>query len=56
MKTIIETERLILRPLTLADVETAYYGWTGDPEVAEYVSWLSQSFCVNNLRKCHPEA
>jgi len=27
---IIETKRLILRPLTLADAETAYYGWTGD--------------------------
>jgi len=37
---IIETERLILRPLTLADVNTAYYGWTSDPEVAKYVSWL----------------
>jgi len=36
----LETERLILRPLTLADAETAYYGWTGDPEVAKYVSWL----------------
>jgi len=40
VKNIIETERLKLRPLTLADAETAYYGWTGDPEVAEYVSWL----------------
>lgn len=37
---IIKTKRLILRPLTLADAETAYYGWTGDPEVARYVSWL----------------
>ena len=37
---IIETERLILRPLTVADAETAYHGWTGDPEVAKYVSWL----------------
>jgi len=36
---IIETERLILRPLTLADAETAFK-WTGDPNVAEYVSWL----------------
>ena len=36
----IETERLTLRPLTLSDAETAYYGWTGDPEVAKYVSWL----------------
>ena len=36
---IIETERLILRPLTLADAETAFR-WTGDLEVAKYVSWL----------------
>ena len=40
MKNIIETERLILRPLTLADAETAFDGWTGDEEVARYVSWL----------------
>ena len=40
MTNIIETERLILRPLTLADAETAYDGWTGDPEVAKLVSWL----------------
>lgn len=40
MTNIIETERLILRPLTLADAATAYNGWTGDWEVAEYVSWL----------------
>ena len=40
MTNIVETERLILRPLTLADAETAYHGWTGDSEVAEYVSWL----------------
>ena len=40
MPNIIETERLILRPLTLDDAETAYNGWTGDPDVAEYVSWL----------------
>jgi len=40
MKNTIETERLILRPLTLADAETAFYGWTGDAEVAKYVSWL----------------
>ena len=36
----IETERLILRSLTLADADIAYRGWTGDPEVAKYVSWL----------------
>lgn len=36
----IETERLILRPLTLADADAAYHKWTGDAEVAQYVSWL----------------
>ena len=54
MTNIIETERLILRPLTLADVEIAYHGWTGDPEVAEYVSWLphhSMDDCVAWLKE-----
>lgn len=37
---ILETDRIILRPLTLTDAETAYFGWTGDAEVAKYVSWL----------------
>ena len=37
---ILETERLILRPLTLTDADIAYRGWTGDLEVAKYVSWL----------------
>jgi ribosomal-protein-alanine N-acetyltransferase len=37
---IIETERLVLRPLTLEDAETVYYGWTGDAEVSAYVNWL----------------
>ena len=40
MTTVIETERLILRPLTLADADTAFNCWTGDLEVAKYVSWL----------------
>jgi len=40
LKITIETERLILRPLTSADAATAFFGWTGDPDVAKYVSWL----------------
>jgi len=40
MTNTIKTERLILRPLTLADAQVAYCGWTGDPEVARWVSWL----------------
>jgi len=49
MTNIIETERLILRPLTLADADTAYYGWTGDPEVAKYVSWLPHHSIDNTI-------
>ena len=37
---IIETERLILRPLTLDDAAVAYNGWTGDSDAMKYVSWL----------------
>lgn len=40
MTNILETDRLILRPLTLADADIAYHGWTGDAEVSKYVSWL----------------
>jgi ribosomal-protein-alanine N-acetyltransferase len=47
LKVQIETERLILRPLTLEDAERAYYGWTGDPEVTEYVSWLPHH-CIDD--------
>ena len=50
MENVIETERLILRPLTLADADTAYYGWTGDPEVAKYVSWLPHHSICDALK------
>jgi len=39
-KAIIETERLRLRPLTQADAEAAFYGWTGDVKAMGIVSWL----------------
>ena len=47
MENIIETELLILRPLTIADAETAFR-WTGDPEVAKYVSWLPH-YCMDDV-------
>jgi ribosomal-protein-alanine N-acetyltransferase len=37
---ILQTTRLILRPLTLGDAKMAYYGWTGDAEANKWVSWL----------------
>jgi ribosomal-protein-alanine N-acetyltransferase len=50
MRDTIETSRLILRPLTVADAETAYYGWTGDPESNEYVSWLPHCSLEDTLQ------
>jgi len=40
MKTpILETERLILRPLTVADADVVFSGWASDPEVTKYMSY-----------------
>lgn len=36
---VLETERLILRPVTLADAGEAFANWTGDPEVARYMAY-----------------
>ena len=36
---ILETERLILRPLQLADAEEAFHNWASDPEVAKFMTW-----------------
>ncbi len=36
---ILETERLILRPITLADAQEAFDNWTSDPDVARYVRY-----------------
>ena len=40
MKTpILETERLLLRPLTTNDVESAFSNWTSDPDIAKFMRW-----------------
>ena len=35
----IETERLLLRPVTLEDAEAMHRNWTGDDEVTRYLTW-----------------
>jgi ribosomal-protein-alanine N-acetyltransferase len=36
---IIETERLILRPLTVKDAKAVFTGWATDKEVARFMRW-----------------
>ena len=44
MKTpILETERLILRPLTIANAEEAFTNWTSDPDVAKFMTWSTHT-------------
>lgn len=37
----IETDRLILRPFKIEDVELAFNNWTNDDEVTEFLRWPS---------------
>lgn len=36
----IQTDRLILRKLTLDDAGAAFRNWTNDPKVTEFLAWL----------------
>ena len=40
---VIETQRMILRPLSLADSSDIYERWTSDKRVAKYVSWSTHA-------------
>lgn len=40
---ILETERMILRPLSVADANDIYERWTTDERVAKYVRWSVHS-------------
>ena len=35
----LETERLVLRRLTLSDAEAVYRNWASDPEVTRFLTW-----------------
>lgn len=40
MKTpVLDTKRLLLRPLTCDDAETVFINWTSDAEVAKFMRW-----------------
>jgi ribosomal-protein-alanine N-acetyltransferase len=40
---ILETQRLILRPLYAKDADEIYKNWSSDPEVARFMSWSVHS-------------
>ncbi len=40
---VLETERLLLRPLKESDAEAIFTNWASDPEVAKYMSWSTHS-------------
>lgn len=44
MKTpILSTDRLLLRPFRMSDLESVYNGWETDPDVAMYMTWTSHN-------------
>ncbi len=40
---VLETERLILRPLTVSDATEAFESWTSDPDVARYMIYCTHT-------------
>lgn len=51
MKTpILETERLILRPFCMEDVQEVFECWESDPVVAEYMFWTSHNDINKTIR------
>lgn len=38
-RTVVETPRLLLRPISLADLKQMYENWASDDEVTKYLSW-----------------
>ena len=52
----LETDRLILRRLTLEDAEALFHNWASDPEVTKYLTWpthesikISRNWCDYNV-------
>lgn len=42
LERILETERLLLRPLCMEDAQEAFECWGSDPEVSKYMLWDAQ--------------
>ena len=47
---VIETERLILRPFTMADAEPMFRNWASDDEVTKHLTWPThESVEISNM-------
>lgn len=42
---ILETERLILRPMKAEDAQEVFDNWAGDPDVAKFMVWSRDFGC-----------
>lgn len=50
MKTpILETERMILRPLSVADADDIFERWTSDDRVSKYVRWCTHRSVADTI-------
>lgn len=48
MKTpVLKTDRLLLRPFSIDDIQYVFYCWENDPDVSKYMFWSSH----NNIKK-----
>jgi len=40
---VLESERILLRPLKVSDAQAIYTNWTSDPDVAQFMRWSTHS-------------
>lgn len=56
MKTpILETDRLILRPFCIEDVQDVFNCWESDPDVAKYMFWTSHNDVNKTIERVEKE-
>jgi ribosomal-protein-alanine N-acetyltransferase len=46
---VLMTKRILLHPLSVDDAQACFDGWTGDPDVARYMSWSTHKSIADTL-------
>ena len=46
---LLQTDRLILRPFTMADAQAMYDNWAADPAVTEHLSWPAHRWINDSI-------